>query len=191
MSRELKRVILMVLVLAALVGSYFLVKNMNEQKQAKEEQEAQESNITVKETKMEDITGFSYLVSGDEISFQKKDNQWVLEKDNSVNIDQDAIKTLLQGLSSIQAQNTISQNNVDMEGFGLNTPTNIIKVTTPSGTDTYTFGIQNSLTQQYYLRLNEDTDVYCVSTTIPEDFTKSVESLTVSGNSASSDTETK
>ena len=187
MSRELKRVILMILVLVALVGSYFLVKNWNEQKQEKEKAEAQESNVIVRETDPEDIIELSYMVNGEEIAFTKKDDTWVSEKDNAIDIDENAITTLLQSLSSVQAQSTISKNNVDLEGFGLEKPTNIIKVTTASGTDTYSFGIKNSITGQYYLRMNEDADVYCVSTTIPEDFTKSAESLTISADSATSD----
>lgn len=178
MMKQNKGLIILLVLLVILVGALFGIRHFNQVASDKEKAEVSANDITLEQNDISEITGFSYQVSGNTISFEKKEDTWYNAEDSSLSLDQDAVSALAQNLTSVIAKRELTGEEVDLDGFGLNQPSNEITITTAKGICTLTFGMENELTNQYYMMVNHDeSKVYVLETSLPTQMNASVDSL--------------
>ena len=160
----------------------FTVKKQEEKENAKEEAE----KIQVTDLEVSDITQFSYVLDGTTLSFTKNGTEWTYDGDQSVDIDESALETLLNKASAITASDEVTEYD-DLADFGLDDPANTVTLKTDSGLTTIYIGSQNEITNEYYLKTGDSDTIYVVDSAPATGFDKSVEDLTAKAD----DTETE
>lgn len=178
MNKQARNLIGMVVILVALIGSFFLVKFWNQKQEEKKEAEDTADQVTISDISDTIITGFSYKMDGDTISFVKENDTWYSEDDRTLNLDQDKVNALAEKLTSITAKRELNGKEVSTDEFGFETPTNVITLKTTEGISIFTFGMKNTMTDEYYMIINNSSDnVYVLDTTIPTDMNQQAEDL--------------
>ncbi|MFR2687580.1 MAG: Gldg family protein [Roseburia intestinalis] len=175
-------VILLILLILAYIGVHFYSKKQEEKENAKEEAE----KIQVTDLEVSDITQFSYVLDGTTLSFTKNGTEWTYDGDQSVDIDESALETLLNKASAITASDEVTEYD-DLADFGLDDPANTVTLKTDSGLTTIYIGSQNEITNEYYLKTGDSDTIYVVDSAPATGFDKSVEDLTAKAD----DTETE
>ena len=175
-------VILLILLILAYIGVHFYSKKQEEKENAKEEAE----KIQVTDLEVSDITQFSYVLDGTTLSFTKNGTEWTYDGDQSVDIDESALETLLNKASAITASDEVTEYD-DLADFGLDDPANTVTLKTDSGLTTIYIGSQNEITNEYYLKTGDSDTTYVVDSAPATGFDKSVEDLTAKAD----DTETE
>lgn len=157
MKRQKNQFLLLVILLVIGIGAFFGVRQMNQNREEKEEGQAEDGKqpIEVYVVEADDIVGFSYdNASGEKVEFYKNEEQWLCRDHEDADLSEDAIESALGIVSSVTANAIIEDGAI--EEFGLDVPSAVISVNTGGETVTFTFGMQNSMTQEYYFTINED-----------------------------------
>lgn len=149
--------VLCLAILVILLGVYFIMKTHNTKDMEKEE-DADE--ITVTDLKTSDITGISFEVEGEKISFSKKD-AWILDGEESFPLDTSKIEAVAEGISALHAEKKI-EDAEDLSEYGLDKPENTIDITTKEGTTSLHIGAKNSTTSNTYVYMNDKKSVIYV-----------------------------
>ena len=134
---------------------------------------------------VEDVNAFSYIYENETLEFVKEDDTWYYSKDKTLNLDQDAITTMLTAVTSLTAESELTDYE-DLSEYGFDTPSNTITLTTADGTTSINVGTQNSILSQYYIMVDNADMLYLVDSTISTTFQKGVADLV-----AEEDTETE
>lgn len=185
MQKQKIQFLVLLAVVLLLGGIYAGIRYYNETQEKKEEEEQAAETVSVTDMKVSDITGFSYVLEGETISFTKEGDDWQYDGDRSLDMDEDAIETMLSKAVGVTAEETVTDYE-NLDDFGLETPSNTIIFTTEKGETTLYIGNQNEITSQYYLKKGDDATIYLVGSAVATGFNKTVEELT-----AEEDTETE
>ena len=168
MKKQRKQFLFITIVLVFLIAATAGMKLYNKNAETAKEKEAAADTIYITQTAAEDITAFSYELNGETLSFTKQDGTWSYDQDPSVNLDQDAVESLL----SVFSYENLSE-------YALDTPADTVTFTTDAGTVTLYEGMENAMLNEYYVK-NADSDVvYLTATSLQTRLSKSVEDLTI------------
>lgn len=177
MKKQRKQFLFITIVLVFLIAATAGMKLYNKNAETAKEKEAADT-IYITQTAAEDITAFSYELNGETLSFTKQDGTWSYDQDPSVNLDQDAVESLLSVFSSFTATDEITAYE-DLSEYALDAPADTVTFTTDAGTVTLYEGMENAMLNEYYVK-NADSDVvYLTATSLQTRLSKSVEDLTV------------
>lgn len=160
------------------VAAYFGLKAYNEKAAEKEQQEIEDKKIEAVSIDKEKVKSFSYQVDENTLTFEKEEDTWYYKEDHSINIDQDAISTMLESAAEVTAEQKL-ENVEDISEYGFDSPTNVLTFEMEDGTRTITIGMQNEITSEYYIMDNNSNAIYVVQTNLNATFSKSVEDVTV------------
>lgn len=166
-----------VAVLAVLGSAYFGMKAYTNklEEQKKQQAESEEMKTKVFSADAQDVQSLSFMIGDNEVTFTKADNSWVKEGEKAFPVSQDKIDTAVGTIDSIDAERVL-ENVEDLSEYGLDTPSNIIKVKTKNDNEeletSLRIGDKNDSTGQYYINKEDDPEtVYLVSETVIEPFT--------------------
>lgn len=183
MKKQKKQMILILALLVVFGAAYAGMRLYNKNQNEKEEKEAEAAKIYVTNEKPEDITAFSYQNGGETLSFVKED-EWLLQDDKEMKLDQSAVESIVEKLSAVEAEDKVEQSE-NLEEYGFDSPENILTLTTAQGSATLTIGMQNPVTDQYYLTKSGDDTLYLVESSFPLAFEKTAEELKEAEESSS------
>lgn len=186
MQKQKKQMIVLVILLILLILAYAGVHFYSKKQEEKENAEAEAEKIKVTDMEVSDITQFSYVLDGTTLSFTKNGTEWTYDGDQSVDIDESALETLLKKAAAITATDEVTEYD-DLADFGLDNPTNTVTVKTDAGLTTIYIGSQNEITSEYYLKTGDSDTIYVVDSATATGFDKSIEDLTTKTD----DTETE
>lgn len=177
MRSQKKQFLALVAALAVFVAAFFGLRAWQERQKEQEEADREAEVITVAALDVEKINAFSYLLDGQELSFEKEGDVWHSGDDVGIPLVQTMITTMLGNLSEVTASQQINAPE-DIAEYGFKDPTNVVQVRFGEEELTFTIGMYNSVTGQYYLMVSGDENVYLVDGQISGAFTKSIEDLT-------------
>ena len=121
----------------------------------------------------------------------RKGDDWTLEQDASVPVKKDVVSMMLMDFENLTADRKITGSDAKGKDFGFEDPSNVITITTAEGTKTFTFGMENEITREYYLIVDQDVDnIYVMNTSIPTTCSKSIEELTTTEDTAATEMDT-
>ena len=173
MDKQKKTLLILVILLVIAVLGLFGAKKLADKNEKADAIDSAEESIQVYKTKAEDIKKVSYYNNGAQITLTKTEDTWK-DADETV-LDSDKVNTLLSYLTTIKASD-VSE---DTEQYGFSSPTNEVAVSTAEGETTFTIGMQNSITDKYYLMVNYDeSKVYVVDSSMLTACGYSIEDLT-------------
>lgn len=176
MQKQRKQFVITVVLLLVLVLAYIGIHIYNQKQEEKKEKEEKENEITVTELDTDDVTAFSYQVSGETLSFTKDGDEWVYDQDTSLDLDEDVVNGMIEKAASLTADDSFDDYD-SLADYGLDQPSNTITLTTKESTTTLYLGNQNAMTSQYYLMTGDGETVYAVDNTLSTTFSKTVDSL--------------
>lgn len=177
MDGQKKQFIGICILVVLCAAAYFGLKTYNEKAAEKEQQEAEDKKVEAVSIDKEKVKSFSYLVDGNTLTFEKEEDTWYDKDDHSINIDQDAISTMLDAVAEVTAEEKL-ENVEDTSEYGFDSPTNVLTFEMEDGTRTITIGMQNEITSEYYIMDNNTNAIYVVTTNLSATFSKSVEDVT-------------
>ncbi len=174
MNKQIKQMKIMLVVLAVVICCIAAVVLYN--KSVAKSEAADEAQKVLCEIDASSVTAFSYILDGETLSFTLDDDTWVYDGDTSLSIDADAVNDMLEAVSSVSYEEKV-EDAEDISSYGLDSPTNVITITTADETYTFTIGNKNELTYDYYMLFGEDDTVYTVSSDLTGAFASSVDDL--------------
>ena len=116
-------------------------------------------------------------MDGETLSFTKNGSDWSYDADQSIDIDEDVLETLLEKAADITSTEEVTEYD-NLADFGLEEPANVISLTTEEATTTIYVGSENEVTGDYYLMLADGDTIYVVDSTVATGFNKTIENLT-------------
>lgn len=176
MQKQRKQFIITIVILLVLLLAYIGIHVYNQKQEEKKEKEEKENEVTVTELDTDDVTAFSYQVSGETLSFTKDGDEWVYDQDTSQDLDEDVVNGMIEKAASLTADDSFDDYD-SLADYGLDQPSNTITLTTKESTTTLYLGNQNAMTSQYYLMTGDGETVYAVDNTLSTTFSKTVDSL--------------
>lgn len=183
MKRQKKQFVIILIALAVVLVATFGMKTYNKNQEEKETAEEEASTIYISQVQTDTITSFSYEIGEVTYSFTKDGENWIYDGDSSVDIDEDAVETMLNSLEALTATDEI--NCEDLSEYGLEDPSDVISYTTDSGSVTLSVGNKNDMLGSYYVMTGEDGKVYLTNTSLADAFSKTPEELTASDDTES------
>ena len=144
------RMIYLAVIFVLLLLLYLFLKNRNEKAE-----EAESSGMDVIQMDASSIVNFSFKIGDNFAEFSKDVDEWKNQEDSEFPVDQEAVETLLNDLLSFTAKRKLEA--VDgLSEYGLEDPSNTIRLTDESGTETEILvGSRNQSTGDYYVSLAE------------------------------------
>lgn len=183
MKKQKIQFIILLIVLAVLIAATFGMKWYNKNKEEEKTAEEEAATIYISKVDTDSITAFSYEVNQVTYSFTKNGDSWTYDGDTSINIDADAINTMLDTFSSLTATDEITYD--DLSDFGLDNPTDLVTFTTEDGSTSIYVGNKNDMLGSYYVMTGEDSKVYLTETSLADKFSKTIEELTATEDTES------
>lgn len=177
MDGQKKQFIGICILVLVCVAAYFGLKAYNEKAAEKEQKEAEEKQIDAVTIEKDKVKAFSYQAAGTTITFEKEEDTWYYQGDHSIKIDQDAVSAMLDAVAKVTAEEKL-ENVEDTSEYGFDSPTNVLTFQMEDGTRTITIGMQNEITDEYYIMDNNSNAIYVVTTDLNTTFSKSVEDMT-------------
>lgn len=189
MDGQKKQFIGICILVIVCVAAYFGLKTYNEKAAEQEQKEEESKKIEAVSIDKDAVKSFSYQIDGNTITFEKEEDTWYYQPDHSINIDQDAISTMLDAVTVVTAEEKL-ENVEDTSEYGFDSPTNVLTFTMEDGTRTITIGMQNEITSEYYIMDNNSSAIYVVETNLNTTFSKSVEDVIVEEEGTEDTTDT-
>ncbi len=159
-----------------LCAAYAGIRLYNENSEKKEAESKEAQTITVTDMEVSDISGFSYIADGKTLSFTKKEDGWQYDGDLALEIDSDAVETMLSKAVNVTAEESVEEYD-NLSDFGLENPVNTITLKTADGETVLYVGNQNAITNQHYLKQEGDNRIYLVGSAVATGFNSTVEDL--------------
>ncbi len=184
MNGQKKQFIGICVLVVLCVAAYFGLKTYNAKTAEKEQKEEESKKIEAVKIDKEKVNAFSYQLNGTTITFEKDGDTWYYQPDYSINIDQDKINTMLAAVADVTSEEKL-ENVEDTSEYGFDNPTNVLTFTMGDGTRTITIGMQNEITNQYYIMDNNSDTIYIVDSSMSTAFSKSVEDMTATADTSS------
>lgn len=165
MKRKTTTLLLGITAIAALGIAYWQLCSYNEKEEEAALEDAMGEEILNVDTNS--LTQVSFSINGQEETFSKKEEAWILERDETFPVDADQILLPAEQLSPLQAVR-ILENPGELSEYGLDEPQNELTLTDEEGTmTTVTIGDTNSSTGNAYVMLDQDDSlIYTIETTI-------------------------
>ncbi len=177
MVKQKKQLLVLLVLLILLILAYIGISFYNTSKEEEEAEQAEAETIHVTGLSVSDITKFSYELDGQTLSFTKNGSDWSYDADQSIDIDEDAVETLLEKAVDITSTEEITGYD-NLADFGLEEPANVISLTAGETTTTIYVGSENEVTGDYYLMLADGEAIYVVDSTVATGFHETIEDLT-------------
>lgn len=177
MEKQKKQLLVLLVLLILLILAYIGISFYNTSKEEEEAEQAEAETIHVTSLSVSDITEFSYVLDGETLSFTKNGSDWSYDADQSIDIDEDVLETLLEKAADITSTEEVTEYD-NLADFGLEEPANVISLTTEEATTTIYVGSENEVTGDYYLMLADGDTIYVVDSTVATGFNKTIEDLT-------------
>lgn len=167
MKRSIKMLIIAVIVLALMIGGYFLAINWQPEKEKAEapQQEKTEVNYIINE-ELEDIDCVEFHTQTAHYTIRNGEKPSI-EGYSSYVIDNAKLQAAMFGASSVIAGHTVSENPENLDSYGLESEENYVSVKLKDGSERkLIIGNSANFEGEYYVKLADEETVYTV-----EDYT--------------------
>ena len=167
MSKKIKKLLIVILVLVLLVAAYFVITKFVIKND--ESTDEKSDNIAVSQVGAENIVSFTYKCEDtdnkDLTLVRNSDKEWHYSEDDSFPVNQTYVTKMAESLSSVEAERIISASEADeLSEYGFDNPLVSISFEEKDGTKhEYYIGNENTSTENYYFRMDDDENVYQIN----------------------------
>ena len=181
MKKQKIQFIVILIVLAVLIAATFGMKWYNKNKEEEKTAEEEASTIYISKVDVDTITAFSYEVDHVTYTFTKDGDTWTYDGDTSLDMDEEAIDSMLSTIEEISDY-------TDLKEFGFDQPEDLISYTTSEGSVSLFVGNKNDTLNAYYIISADGGSIYLTETSLADAFSKTIEELTVTEDTESTET---
>lgn len=182
MKKKTVKMVLAVVSLAVLCGVYLGVSTYVSKQEEAENSKEEEEQVSVTDASADEIETVKFLIDKKEVTFQRKEEEWVKGNDEAFPVSQDTLNNAVGMLGDLKAERVLDDVS-DLSEYGLDSPVNTIVFKTKVGEETsIKIGAKNESVSQYYVKKNEDDKkVYLVASASIEPFMNSLYDYAESG----------
>ncbi len=158
MNKQKKQMILLILLFVMAVTAFVIVSKMPE-----EEDSEDVVTYTVTNLEAEAVNKLTFTNETGTYILTKQDGIWSYEGDKTLDLDEEAVQTMVGKVANLTSENCIEQVE-DLSLYGLDEPE--ITILVSDGTDSYTLfiGNYNDVTYTQYLCLESDMETVYTTT---------------------------
>jgi len=175
MKRQKVQLIAILVILILCIGSYVFLLKYN----AKVEEDEETDDYTILTLDTDDIVKIVLETSddGEVFTLVKSDDVWSVSGDDETDIDESAVEDLLNDGETITSDKEITDV-TDFEMYGLDEPALTITFTDSSDNEyKLSIGDYSSSASMYYARVNDESTVYLVDSTVYSAFNIELDDL--------------
>ena len=177
-----QRTLAVLVVLAILLGGALWAVNRTKTALEEAADAASEGSIPLAAVSASDLTQIQVTYNGETNTLDYADSSWTLAEDPAYHLDDTSCNTMLTALGSMNAGRTIEAQ--PGEDYGFEEPYLTVAFTAAGETHTLTFGAENTVTGDRYVKLDSADTIYTVSTSKVSCFAQSKAELFGSFNPA-------
>lgn len=150
------------IVLVVLIAVLIVITTINKE----EEENYEEGSFVISHMKKEEINHISYTNADESISMEwDKTGNWIYPEDEDFLVNQTIVNAMANVISELSSTRKIPDA-TELEAYGLTEPDITVHASDVSGGQlTFYVGGQNTMTGEYYLKVEGDTSVYMVDAT--------------------------
>lgn len=156
-----QRTLIVLLVLVFLAGGAFAALTAKNEQAAQAESAAAEGSIPLSSFAANDLTELAVTYNGETNTLTVADGSWTLAEDPAYHLDATACNTMVTALSALNAKRQLTEE--PGEDYGFTDESLIVTVTAAGETNTFTFGAENAVTGDIYLKKAGDDALYTVA----------------------------
>lgn len=161
-----------------LVAAYFGLNTYNNAQKENSETEGTQS-FTLTDWNYEDIESFSYDYKEEKNSFTKTEDVWNYDSDASFDAEESTINAMLRVACTLTAQGYFDAYE-SLDNYGLDAPQITVSMSFADGSVVkILLGDYNDITEQYYLMIEGDSNLYVTDSRLLDAFGVSYEELEV------------
>lgn len=174
MKKQAKQLIGLIIALAVVVAGYFIIRYVA----ANQELETETINITeLYHVDKESVTEVEYIHNGVDIALVRDGDTWYLKNDKSIELDQQAVGTVVGFATSLNYKTQIEEPG-KLGEYGLDDPNYIVTVIDSMGVaQTYFIGDYFAIDGTYFAKLEGTDTIYTIASTYPNAFDADLEHL--------------
>ena len=158
MNKQKKQTLIIAIVLAVLIGLYYLVPYLSRF----EKTEEVEPTVYILENSYENVSYITFKGLEETLTFTKSEDSWTLEGYEDREVDATYVKYAVNSVINIPVEQSISDVE-DYSQYGFENPTNTITYISDSGSHTVILGDYNIYSYCYYIMVDDDPTVYVYS----------------------------
>ena len=167
-KKKIKGVWILSGALILLLTVYFGMRAWNQNREEKEEQQAEADTVHVTETAAADIVSLKFDVGSGEMEFTKENDTWYYAPDRDFPLVQSYPEDMAAAAGNIIADRELTDGDA-LEDYGLDEPVYTLEYTDSEGNVTQVcFG--NTTGDYYYVTVGDTGKVYTVESTITDSF---------------------
>lgn len=171
------RLIIIVMIVAALAAAYILVLNINKKSVAEETTAAE--TITIDTYDADSIKKITVESGENSFEFEYTGGKWVYGGDPEYPLRQSAVKTMVTAIADVTAVTEINPEAGELADYGLEAPQIVIKAVDDNGEEhVYNIGDLNSFNGNYYLNASDRANIWMVKPEFYNSFNITVPSIT-------------
>lgn len=174
MEKKQKRtVFLLAGVVIILLAVYIGIGVLQENLEKKQEEKAEADKIYV--TDLKELSGIRFDVGNGQIELKKEEETWYDAADQDFPLSQSYPLQMTDTFEKLEADRKLEDGD-ELADYGLADPVYTVVLTDADGTET-TLYFGNVTGEQYYLTLNDKTEIYTVSTNVIADLQYTMEDM--------------
>lgn len=158
--RTKRRTLLLLVLLAAVLGAALWAVNRSNAAAQQAESAAAEGSIPLSAFAAADLEQIEYTYQNETYTLQPGTDGWTLAQDPAYHLDSSACETMVTALSALNAKRSFEPQSG--EDYGFDAPLLTVTVTAAGSTTTLTFGSENPVTGDLYVKKNGEETLYTV-----------------------------
>lgn len=167
-KKKIKGVWILSGALILLLAVYFGMRAWNQNREEKEEQQAEADTVHVTETAAADIVSLKFDVGSGEMEFTKENDTWYYAPDRDFPLVQSYPEDMAAAAGNIIADRELTDGDA-LEDYGLDEPVYTLEYTDSEGNVTQVY-FGNTTGDYYYVTVGDTGKVYTVESTITDSF---------------------
>lgn len=179
MKKNTMGLLISVTVLAVLASSYALLANHNRIQEAKEDAAESETGIDISTVAADKLSSFQLADGDTSFTLTKTDTGWTCVQDETFPLSDDSADELVNAFVSLDVVRDLGTAQ-DGEDYGFTETSAAVTLTSSDSTSCrLILGNANSTTGDYYVKREDNNEVYTVSSTLADSFHKTLADLAV------------
>lgn len=162
MKKQRIHLIVLIVVLIALAGGYFGLKQYNK---AQSEKSAEPVGEAIVNVSLDDIIKLSYDYEENSYVYDKADGTWYYTPNHDLNLTQYRLENMAEKLAGLTALETINDV-TDMSQYGLDDPSRTLSFETVGESFIFNVGDYNEIAGVYYICRPSAATVYAVESSV-------------------------
>ena len=167
-KKKIKGVWILAGALILLLAVYFGMRAWNQNREEKEEQQAEADTVHVTETAAADIVSLKFDVGSGETEFTKENDTWYYAPDRDFPLAQSYPEDMAAAAGNIIADRELTDGDA-LEYYGLDEPVYTLEYTDSEGSVTQVY-FGNTTGDYYYVTVGDTGKVYTVESTVTDSF---------------------